>query len=195
MEISRNTHYSNSSLIIKILAILCVPAMVFVSLNIILAWFEIYGKTWIREIDIVLRNGLPFFLFLTGSFIRNKKLRIPLLIFFPVLFAGYVLKTLDFYGIVDLNMTWVICPALLGLVFTYSIHFFAKKGKAPLDYLKMTWFLVASYVVLSIFFHIRIPVKGFGAVRLFEINTYLMLLLMSFGLYGYFRKPGTENNS
>lgn len=188
MEIIRNTHFSNSSLFYKILAFLCFPAMAFVLMNIILARFDIYGKTWIREIDIILRNGLPFFLFLTGSFIRNKKLRIPLLIFFPVFFAGYALKTMDYYGLVDLRVKWIICPALLGLVLTYSIHFFAKKDKSLLDYLKILWLLMISYVMLSIFFPIGVKIIYF-----FEGSTYLMLLLMSFGLFEYFRKP-EENN-
>jgi hypothetical protein len=187
--------FSDSPLIIKILAFLCIPAMLFIIMNMILAAYEIYGKIYIREIDIILRNGLPFFLFLTGSFIRNKKLRIPLVIFFPLVFIGYAIKMLDYYDVVDMNVKWILCPAVFGLLLTYSIHFFAKKQKSPLDYLKMLWLLLVSYILLSVYFSgIGIRFKYFNMIILFEAVPYLMLLLMCYGLFEYFRKPEEENN-
>jgi hypothetical protein len=196
MEISRNTHFFNSSLLFKILAIACIPALVFVIIHMILGYMERYPVAWLRELHSIVQNGLPFFLFLTGSFIRNKKLRIPLLIFFPLFFIAYTLKTLDFHGIIDIHpiklgegryiniVKWILCPALLGLMITYTIHFFAKKQKIVLDYLKILWFLVIGYVLLSVYF----PV-GFKVMRFFEVSTWLVIVLMIYGLINYFRKP------
>jgi hypothetical protein len=185
MSVSRNTHYSNSSLLIRILAFVSILALAFVVFNIILEqFFDLYPVAWLREIHSILQNGLPFFLFLTGSFIRNKKLRIPLLIFFPVFFIGYAIKMLNFWDFTDVyGVRWIICPALLGLMLTYTIHFFAKKSKKILDYIKIIWLLCIGYVMLSIYF------IGFKTILLFEISTWLMVLLMIGGLVNYFRKP------
>jgi hypothetical protein len=186
MSLSRNTHYSNSSLLIRILAIVSMLVFAFVVLNIILEkFFDLYPVAWLREVHFILQNGLPFFLFLTGSFILNKKLRIPLLIFFPVFFIGYAIKTLDFWDYVDVRgVKWIIAPALLGLMITYTIHFFAKKSKKILDYIKIIWFLCIGYVLLSVYFPI-----GFKTVILFEVSTWLLVLLMTLGFINYFRKP------
>lgn len=185
MSASRNTHYSNSSPLIRILAIVSVLVFAFVVFNIILEkFFDLYPVPWLREVHSNLQNGVPFFLFLTGSLIRNKKLRIPLLIFFPVFFIGYAIKMLNFWDLVDVRgVKWIICPALLGLMITYTIHFFTKKSKKILDYIKISWFLCISYVVLSIYF------IGFKTILLFEISTWLLVLLMTLGLINYFRKP------
>jgi hypothetical protein len=185
MALSRNTHYSNSSLLIRILAVISVLALAFVVLNIILEKvFDLYPVAWLREVHSILQNGLPFFLFLTGSFILNKKLRIPLLIFFPVFFIGYSIRTLDFWDFVDApSMKWVICPALLGLMITYTIHFFTKKSKKILDYIKIAWFLCIGYALLSAF------IIGFKTILFFEISSWLVILLMTWGLINYFRKP------
>lgn len=186
MSIPQNTHYSNSSLPTRILAILCIPVLAFVVLNIILEkCFDLYPVAWLREVNFILQNGLPFFLFLTGSFIRNKKLRIPLLIFFPVFFIGYAIKTLDFWDFVDVRgVKWIICPALLGLMITYIIHFFTKRSKRVLDYIKIIWFLCIGYVLISVYFRI-----GFKITYLFEISAWLSIFLMTCGLINYFRKP------
>ena len=185
MHVSRNTHYSNSSLPIRILAIVSIFVLAFVVFNIILEkFFGLYPVPWLREVHSNLQNGIPFFLFLTGSFIRNKKLRIPLVIFFPAFFIGYVIKMLNFWDVVDVHgVKWVISAALLGLMITYTIHFFTKKSKKILDYIKITWFLCISYVVLSFYF------IGFKTILLFEISTWLLVLLMTWGLINYFRKP------
>ena len=185
MEISRNTHFSNSSLLFKILAIGCIPVLGFVVVHIVLGFFELYPVSWLREIHFILQNGLPFFLFLTGSFIANKKLRIPLLVFFPAFFIGYAIKTLDFWGFIDVRgVKWIICPALLGLMITYTIHFFAKVNKQILDYIKIIWFLIIGYVLLSVYFPI-----GFKTIYLFETSSYILVLLMTLGLINFFRKP------
>lgn len=188
MSVLRNTHYSNSSLLIRILAIVSIPVFAFVVLNIILEkLFDLYPVAWLREVNFILQNGLPFFLFLTGSFIRNKKLRIPLLIFFPVFFIGYAIKTLDFWDFVDVRgVKWIISPALFGLLITYTIHFFAKRSKTVLDYIKIIWFLCIGYVLLSVYFPI-----GFETIFLFEISSWIMVLLMTLGLINYFRKPSS----
>lgn len=188
MHISRNTHYSNSSLLIKILGIACILVLAFSFFHIVLVFFEIYPVAWLREIHFILQNGfLPFFLFLTGSFIHSKKLRIPLLVFFPVFFIGYVIKTLDFWGFVDVRgVQWIICPALLGLMITYTIHFFSKRRKILLDYIKVIWFLTIGYITLSIYFPI-----GFKIIHLYEISVYILVLLMLTGLIRFFRKPSS----
>ncbi len=199
MTLSPNTHYSNTSLLFKILGITSILVLAFVIFHVILAMLDLYPVPWLREIHFILQNGfLPFFLFLTGTFIHNKKLRIPLLIFFPLFFIAYLLKTLDFWGYVDIQpirlsifggiyfsiIKWVLCPALLGLMITYTIHFFAKRKKFLLDYIKVIWFLAIGYVTLSIYFPI-----GFRTMYLYEITVWILILLMTLGLINFFRKP------
>ncbi|CAN5406986.1 hypothetical protein BH09BAC5_BH09BAC5_14780 [soil metagenome] len=184
MTNQQNTTYSNSSLLFKILAIACIPAMAFTILNYVLVEFmELTPKSWILELNLILQNGLPFFLFMTGSFIHNKKLRIPLLIFFPIFFIGYTLKTLDFYGFVDLHTKWIIVPSLVGLMITYIIHFFSKSKKLLLDFLKLAWFIMIGYTLLSLYFHI-----GYKVVYIFEASFFVMLIIMTIGLIKFFRK-------
>ncbi|CAN5913322.1 hypothetical protein BH11BAC7_BH11BAC7_08550 [soil metagenome] len=185
MALSPNTNYYNASPLLRISGIACIPVFLFVVVHIVMGYFEIYPVAWLRELHFILQNGLPFFLFLTGTFIHNKKLRIPLLIFFPVFIIGYTIKTLDFWGLIDVHgVKWIICPALLGLLITYVIHFFAKKSKRVLDYLKIIWLLCLSYVLFSIYF----PIK-FHTIYFFEASTWILILLMTLGLVNFFRKP------
>ncbi len=168
------------------MAIACIPVLAFVVFHMVLGFFELYPVAWLREIHFILQNGfLPFFLFLTGTFIQNKEFRLPLLIFFPVFIISYTIKTLDFWGFVDIRgIKWVMCPSLLGLMITYTIYFFIKRTKKPLDYIKIIWFLIMGYVTLSIYFKI-----GFKIIYLYEASTWILVLLMALGLLNYFRKP------
>lgn len=191
MSSTHNRNFHTASLPFRILAIACVPVLLFVAVHMIMGYFEIYPVLWLKEVHFILQNGLPFFLFLTGSFIANRRLRIPLLICFPLFFIGYALKTLDYWGFIDiyeifpwLKLKWVICPALLGLIITYTIHFFSKRNKIILDYIKVIWFLAISYITLSIYFKI-----GFKTMDLYEASTWILLLLMVIGLIKYFKKP------
>lgn len=187
MALSHNRNFHSASLLFKILAVASILVLLFVVVHMVMGYFEIYPVPWLREVHFILQNGLPLFLFLTGSFIANKKLRIPLLIFFPVFIIGYTMKTLDFWGVIDVHgIKWIICPALLGLLITYVIHFFAKEPKRILDYLKIIWFLCISYVLFSIYFPI-----GFRTIYFFEASTWILILLMTLGLIHYFRKPAS----
>jgi hypothetical protein len=204
MSTSRNTHYSNSSALFRILAIACIPALLFVLVNVILRYFNIFPVAWLSEVHSIVHNGLPFFLFLTGTFILDKKLRTPLLIFFPLFFISYAIKTLDYWEFFDFyegirqfskwlglpvliqifKMKWIITVPLLGLLITYTIHFFSKKSKGLLDFIKIIWLFCISYVLLSVYFPIH-----FYPVEVYEATTWIMTLLMVLGLRNYFRKP------
>jgi hypothetical protein len=209
MQLSRNTHYSNSSLLFKIMGIACIPVLAFVLVHMLLAFFDLYPVSWMREIHFTLQNGfLPFFIFLVGSFARNKKFRIPLLIFFPLFFIGYSIKTLDFLGVIDyynwtglestsqgsgelinlLREKWIVCVPLLGLVITYTIYFFVKRSKTITDYIKVIWLLAISYVTFSIYFPI-----GFKTIYLYEASTWVLIVMITLGLINYFRKPSVNS--
>ncbi len=203
MKLSRNTNFHSASLLFKILAIACIPVLLFVIANVVISYFDIYPVKWLREVHIILQNGLPFFLFLTGSFIANKKLRTLLLIFFPLFLLTYTIKTLDAWEVIDfyeatgnlskaigisglsnvLRIKWIVGVPLLGLLITYTIHFFAKKQKNILDYVKIIWFLTIGYILLSVHFPI-----GYHVTSIFEISTWILILLMTLGLINFFRK-------
>ncbi len=184
MNPNSNTHYSNSNILFKILAFACFPAIAFVILNYVLVEImEYYPQNYIRELNLIIQNGLPLFLFLIGTSIRNKTFRIPITVFLAVFTIAYTLKTLDFFGLIDIRVKWILCPSLVGLVITYVIYFFTKTTKIFLDYLKVIWFLLLSYVLLSVYFPI-----GFKTIYLFQTSYFVMLLLMTMGLINYFRK-------
>jgi hypothetical protein len=205
MSLPANTRYSNSSLLFKILGIACIPVLAFVLFHMVLTLFDLYPVAWLREVHFILQNGfLPFFLLLTGTFIRNKNFRIPLLIFLPLFFIAYTIKTLDYWGFIDyynwtglvnkspgsgdfiniLRLKWIICLPLLGLMLTYTVYFFVKRSKKIIDYLKVIWLLAISYVTFSIYFPI-----GKKIIYLYEVSTWVLVLMVIFGLINYFRKP------
>lgn len=184
MENTANTSYQNSSAVFKILFWLCIPAFIFVLFHQVMMLLDFYPQTWVREIHFNLQNGIPFFLFLTGSFIRNKTLRIPMILFFSVFFLGYVLNSLDSWSIIHIRgLKWLIGPALLGLLITYILHFITKKEKRILDFLKISWFICIGYTQLSVVF----PIISFKMFFFYETSGYLFIALMACGLYKFIR--------
>jgi hypothetical protein len=185
--IEKNTTYYNSNLLLKVLSWITLAAFGFVIFHLVMMLIGFDPKPWIREVYIDLQNGIPFFLFLTGSFIRNRKLRIPMILFFSVFFIGYVLRTLDFYGLVDIDgnkLSWLIGPPLLGLLITYIIHFFSKPKKKILDYLKVIWFFCISYTLISVVF----PIISYRALYFFYVTIIIFPFMMGIGFFNYFRK-------
>lgn len=184
MQISANTNYQNASLLFKILFWLSVVSFGFVLFHFIMIQLEFYPQAWIRELHFTLQNGIPLFLFLTGTFIRNKSLRIPMILFFATFFIAYALNTLDSWGVLEIrNLKWILGPSLLGLLITYLIHFFKKEKKGILDFLKLLWFLCIAYTQLCILF----SVISFKPFWFFEASTYLEIVLMSVGLFRFYR--------
>lgn len=179
-----NTSYNNSSLLFKILFWLTLVALGFVIFHLIMMLLNYNAKTWVTEIHFDLQCGLPFFLFLTGTFIRDKKLRIPLLLFFPTFFIGYVLNVLNRYDVTSIyHIQYWMGAALVGLFVIYCIHFFKKRKKSLLDFLKILWFFSMSWSFLVPRFTF-----GFYAGKFLIASLILFPFLMGFGLYTYFRK-------
>jgi hypothetical protein len=99
-----NSSYATASPIIKILAWLTVLAFGFTLFNLVMFHLDyiITDKTF-RELCSHLQNGIPFFFFLTGTFIRNKTLRIPLWIFFSVFIFCFAIQDLNYWDVLDIT--------------------------------------------------------------------------------------------
>lgn len=184
MESKTNTSYHNSSLLLKIIFWLTLVALGFVLFHFTLMLLNYQAATWVTEIYFDLQCGLPFFLFLTGTFIHNKKLRIPLLLFFPAFFIGYVLNVLNRYEFISVyHLQYLMGPALLGLFVIYCIHFFQKNKKTLLDFLKIIWLLCITWAFLVPRF-----TSGFYAGKFLIASMIIFPFLMGIGLYKYYRK-------
>src|ERR1041385_198228 len=139
-----NSSYDNSSLLIKILAWLTLIAFGFVLFHLVMIAFGFVPRLYMMEIYFDLQNGIPVFLFLTGTFIQNKTFRIASILLLSVFFFGYLINAFDSYGFFDedhLNinirgMKYVMGASLLPLLVLYSIHFIQKPQKTALDFLK-----------------------------------------------------------
>jgi hypothetical protein len=208
-----NSSYNNSSVFIKILAWLTVVAFGFVLFNMVMLKFNYVPKPALGEIYFTLQNGIPLFLFLVGTCIKNKHLKIPLLIFFPIFIICYFTNVFNNWDVINLRgrsaeiLKWVMGISLACLFLTYFIHFIFKKaknlfnflkekpslligspfifklGQTVLDLLKLSWFFSIGYALICMKFPI-----GFYGLTFFNLSIYLFPFLMGIGLFRYFRK-------
>ncbi|HEU4716915.1 MAG TPA: hypothetical protein VFU15_03750 [Bacteroidia bacterium] len=177
--------YSEAPLILRILAWPVIAGCGFVVFHALMLYLGYDAETWVKEIYITLQNGLPFFLFLTGSFVRDKKFRIPLLLFFPLFIACYFINMLYEYDVIGFGVTqWIIGPAELGLFLTYLFFFILEKKKNVTSVLKILWFFCITWAYLVPKF-----TTGFHAGSFFLASIFIFPFLMGFGLYDFFRKP------
>ncbi len=91
--------------------------------------------------------GVCFLLYM-GTFVKTKYFRFAKGMFFFVL-IGMVFK-ITHWGYSDILMT----IGLIGVLVFYAMSFIQKPFKNRLDYLKMTWVIVAILYKLLLFFHL-----------------------------------------
>ncbi len=182
--------YHTAPLFYKILAWLTLVGLGFVAFHFFMVELaDNTAENWVREIYMTLLFGLPFFLFLTGSSLHDRKLRIPVLFFFAVFVAGYIMTQLNFYGIIDVNYVnyWMV-PALGGLLLSYMVHFVLKKKITLLDVLKFAWLIAVCWAYGGA----RVP-WGKYAYQAFMVSICIFPLLMGTGLFVFFRKPRSSS--
>lgn len=179
--------YASAPVFLKALTWLTIVSFGFVLFHSYMLFTDYEPQRWVQEIYFNLLSGLPFFLFLTGSLIHEKKLRLFTLGFFSVFFAGYVLNILNAWEMVNISgLQWIMGITLLGLLVCYLVHFFRKK-KGVLDFIKLLWFICISYSFLAQRF-----VPGGGHAGKFLLAAICLFpLLMIWGLFAFFRKHRT----
>lgn len=208
-----NSSYNNSSVFIKILAWLTVIAFGFTLFNMVMLEFNMVPKPALGEIYFTLQNGIPLFLFLTGTFIKNRYLKIPMFIFFSAFSICYFINVFNNWDFIDLKgssaeiLKWSLGISLTALFLTYIIHFIFSKakrlfdfrkekfsielgspfitklGQTVLDLLKLIWFFSIAYALICIKFPI-----GFHGMVFFNLSIYLYPFLMGIGLFRFFRR-------
>jgi hypothetical protein len=179
-----NEKYDTSPLPLKITAWLSLIACGFVIFHTAMLWTNFNPQRWVQEVYFNLLCGLPFFLFLTGTLIHDRRLRIPTALFFTVFFIAYVVNIFNAWEVVSVGrLQYVLGVALLGLFVTYCIHFF-RKQKDALEYIKMAWFICISYSFLAQRF-----VPGGGKAGYFLLGSMILFpILMGAGFVKYFRR-------
>jgi hypothetical protein len=192
--------YHTAPLFYKILAWLTLVALGFVAFHFVME--ELMDKlaaNWVREIYMTLLFGLPFFLFLAGSTIRDRIARPLVLLALAGLFAGYAIKQLDFFDIADLPSTsTVIAISAGGLAVIYLVYFIFKmkrkwrenasgsRNELLLDLLKLSWLIAICTAFVGV--HVQWG-KFLHPLRALQVSIFIFPLLMAFGLYVFFRKP------
>jgi hypothetical protein len=182
-------HYSTSPLFLKILSWLTVLGCGFVIFHFYMLWTDYEPQRWVQELYFNLLCGLPFFLFLTGTLIHDKKLRVLTGIFFGVFTICYFLNVLNAWDYLAIGgLQWPLGVSLLGLFIVYLVHFSRKKIML-LEIVKLLWFISISYSFLAQRF-----IPGGGKAGYFLLaSMFLFPLMMALGFWKYFRKPVEVN--
>ncbi|HTF04035.1 MAG TPA: hypothetical protein VK826_08415 [Bacteroidia bacterium] len=192
MQTNTWNNYRTAPLLLKFFAwITILGTLFFVFHSIILIIFSktLEPAAWIQEIYFNSFCVLPIFLLFTGTFITEKKYRIPLWLFLGIFAVGHAINMLNTYEIVDIGrLQYPMSVALLGLFITYLIHFI-KKQKNVLDFLKIAWFAFVMWVYIAP----RFIQSGHKAGWFLIAAQLIFPVMMAIGMYHFFRKPKTEN--
>jgi hypothetical protein len=178
-------NYRTAPLLIKLFGWLCIPATLFFVVHTIIQF--IYSDTiiyavWIDELYHVLWNALPVFLYLSGSMIADKKLRITTNVFIVLYGSFSLLNFGNAYEWVDIpHLQYPQTIALIGLLTTWLIHLFRRK-KHILDLFKFIWLFGLTYV----FAVPRFVQSGHEAGNFYFASLFAFPVMMGIGLYLFF---------
>ena len=111
---------------ISILAWICIPLVLFfIGQTLVQLAFsdDIAFEAWIGETYFIVWQSAPLFLYLTGTMISDKKLRITANIFLVLYGVYYILNLGNTYEYVDIpHLQYPASIALTGLTVTWLIH-------------------------------------------------------------------------
>lgn len=170
---------------IKALAWFSVLATIFVVAHSIIQFVfadDVAFEPWIGELYFALWQATPVFLYLTGSMIAEKKLRITANIFMVFYATYYLVNIGNAYEWVDIpHLQYPASAALIGLLVTWFIHFFRRKKEIN-DFFKFVWLFGLVY-----FFAVpRFVQSDHEGGNFYLASLAAFPIMMSIGLYKFF---------
>src|SRR3989338_6176201 len=149
-------HFHTAPLAIKALSVLCVFGTLFFIFHTIaqfiyekeIAAGTFYIAPWTQELYLNLWVALPVFLVLTGTAIRNPRVKKPIVVFVLLFGVCYVLNIGNVYEWVDIpHLQYPQSVALIGMLVCWIINI-TKKKKSALDILKFICLFGLSYAFI-----------------------------------------------
>lgn len=196
MNLNSWRNYRTAPLSIKLLAWLCIPATLFFIFHTFVQFAyeteinegRLAIDTWVYELYHFIWWALPFFLFITGTMIAHKKLRI-LAAISGILFAScYFMNLGNAYEYVDIpHLQYPQSIALLGLFTTWMIHLLRRK-KHFSDIFKFIWLfgLCYSFIVP------RFVRSGHESGNFYLASLFVFPVMMTIGLIYFSNKNQTH---
>lgn len=178
-------NYKHSPTSIKILGWLCIPAVLFFIAHTIIQFVyadDIIFSPWIGELYTMIWLATPLFLYLTGSMIGNKKMRITTNVFLVLYGSCFLLNLGNAYEWVDIpHLQYPMSIALLGILTLWIIHVI-RREKNILDLFKFIWLFGLTYSFIVPKF---VPHKH-EAGNFYFASIFIFPVMMIIGLYYFF---------
>lgn len=184
--------FHTAPILIKILSVLSAIGTLFFLFHTIAQFIyekeinagTFYIAPWTQELYLNLWVALPLFFVITGTAVRNNRIKKPLIAFVILFGVCYLLNFGNTYDWVDIpHLQYPQSVALIGINVTWIMHI-AKKKKSVLDILKFIWLFGLTYA----FVIPRFIRSGHESGNFFLVSMFVFPAMMILGLFYFFKK-------